>query len=64
MIPVASIELNKTELLLLPKAFTQLTVTIQPWYATNKNLKDELMAEAIDDSIFVTKKELLISLIV
>ncbi len=41
VIPIASIELNKTELLLVPKAFTQLTVTIQPWYATNKNLKWE-----------------------
>ena len=47
VIPVASIELNKTELLLLPKAFTQLTVTIQPWYATNKNLKWESSNKSI-----------------
>ena len=38
---ITSIELNKTELLLVPKAFTQLTVTIQPWYATNKNVRWE-----------------------
>ena len=47
VIPVASIELNKTELLLVPKAFTQLTVTIQPWYATNKNLKWESSNKSI-----------------
>ena len=44
---VTGIDLNKTELLLVPKAFTQLTVTIQPWYATNKNLKWESSNKAI-----------------
>ena len=38
---VAGIELNKTELILVPKSFAQLTTTIRPWYAMNKNLKWE-----------------------
>ncbi len=44
---VAGIELNKTELLLLPKEFTQLTATVLPLYATNKNLKWESSNKAI-----------------